>query len=185
MGGKNSRIRKGPPVSVQLEQEKSSGKGKPEKATKSESPEDDSDDGNDGEKWKEEARDSFRDAAAAREADLQKQVDSLKQKLEIEKAYSASSLSSGSNASKCVVALKLTDAHKSQMKSFGDTHGWSRIKFIPHADFYVHNPTTLTALFKSLLIETEEDKVQREYSDETNRKRHNVENAVRSKYKSV
>ena len=61
-----------------------------------------------------------------------------------------------------------------------------RIKFIPHADFYVHNPTTLTALFKCLLIETEEDKVkysedlQREYSDETNRKKHNVKNAVRS-----
>ena len=40
----------------------------------------------------------------------------------------------------------------------------------------VRNPTTLTALFKCLLIETEEDKVkytedlQREYSDETNRK---------------
>ena len=79
---------------------------------------------------------------------------------------------------------------KSQMKSFRDTHGWSRIKFIPHADFYVHNPTTLTVLFKSLLIQTEEDKVkysedlQREYSDETNRKRHNVKNAVQSKYKS-
>jgi len=41
-----------------------------------------------------------------------------------------------------------------------DTHGWSRIKFIPHADFYVHNPTTLTALFKCLLIVTEEDKVK-------------------------
>ena len=76
------------------------------------------------------------------------------------------------------------------MKSFRDTHGWSRIKFIPHADFYVHNPTTLTALFKCLLVETEEDKVkysedlQREYIDQTNRKRHNVNNAVRSKYKS-
>ena len=40
----------------------------------------------------------------------------------------------------------------------------------------MHNPTTLRALFKCLLIETEEDKVrysediQREYSDETNRK---------------
>ena len=51
--------------------------------------------------------------------------------------------------------MKLTDAHKSQMKSFRDTHGWSRIKFIPHADFYVHNPTTLTALYKCLLFETE------------------------------
>ena len=108
----------------------------------------------------------------------------------MEKVYSASSISSGSNASKCVVSLKLTDAHKSQMKSVRDTHRWSRIKFIPHADFYVHNPTTLTALFKCLLIETEEDKVKytedllREYSDETNRKRHNVKNAVRSKYKS-
>ena len=99
----------------------------------------------------------------------------------MEKEYLASSLSSGSNASKCVVALKLTDAHKSMMKSFRDTHG---------SDFYVHNPTTLTALFKRLLIETEEDKVkysedlQRECSDETNRKRHHVKNAVRSKYKS-
>ena len=86
--------------------------------------------------------------------------------------------------------MKLTDAHKSHMKSFRDTHGWSMIKFIPHADFYVHNPTTLRALFKCLVIETEEDKVkysddlQREYSDETNRKMHNVKNAVRSKYKS-
>ena len=106
----------------------------------------------------------------------------------MEKEYSASSLSSGSNASKCVVALKLTDAHKNRMKSFRDTHGWSSIKFIPHADFYVRNPTTLTALFKCFLIETEEDKVrysedlQREYSDETIRKRHNIKNAVRSKY---
>ena len=45
-------------------------------------------------------------------------------------------------------------------------------------------------LFKCLFIETEEDKVkysedlQREYRDETNIKRHNVKNAVRSKYKS-
>jgi len=111
MGGKNSQRRKGPPVSVQLEQKKSSGKGKPEKATKSESSEDDSDDGNDGEKWREEERESFRDAVAAREAVLQKRVDSLEQELEIEKEYSASSISSGSNSSKCVVALKLTDAH--------------------------------------------------------------------------
>ena len=64
-------------------------------------------------------------AAAAREAFLQNQVESLTQKLEIMTEYSASSLSSGSNASKCVVALKLTDAHKSQMKSFRDTHGLS------------------------------------------------------------
>ena len=92
-------------------------------------------------------------AAGASEAFLQKRVDSLQQELVMEKEYSASSLSSGSNA--CVVALKLTDAHKNMMKSFRDTHGWSRIKFIPHADFYVHNPTTLTALFKCLLIETE------------------------------
>ena len=141
-----------------MEREKSYGNGKPEKATKSESSEDDSDDGNDGEKWIEEEWESFRVAAAKKEADLQKQVTSLKQELEIEKEYSASSLSSGSNASICVVALKLTDVHKSQMKLFRDTHGWSRIKFIPHADFYVHNATTLTALFKCLLIETEEDK---------------------------
>ena len=86
-------------------------------------------------------------AAAAREAFLQKRVDSLQQELVMEKEYSASSLSSGSNAPKCTVALKLTDAHKSQVKSFRDTHGWSRIKFIPHAYLYVHNPTTLTALF--------------------------------------
>ena len=86
----------------------------------------------------------------------------------MEKEYSASSPSSGSNASKCVVALKLTDAHKSQMKSFRDTHGWSRIKVIPNADFYVHNPTTLTAaLYKCLLIETEEDKVK--YSEDLQR----------------
>ena len=97
---------------------------KPEKTTKSDSSEDDSDDGNDDDKWKEEEGESFRDKAAAREAFLQKQVDSLKQEL-VEKEYSASSLSSGSNASKCIVALKLTDAHKSQMKSFRDTHGWS------------------------------------------------------------
>ena len=97
-------------------------------------------------KWKEEEGESFRDAAAAGEVFLQKQLDSLTQKLEIVTEYSACSLSSGSNASKCVVALKLTDAHKSQMKSFRDTHGQSRINFIPHADFYVHNPTTLTAL---------------------------------------
>ena len=135
-------------------------------------------------------RGNQRVAAAAQVAFLQKQVDSLQQKLEMEKVNSASSLSSGSNASKCVVALKLTDVHRSQMKLFRDAHGWSRIKFIPNADFYVRNPTTLTALFKCLLIETEEDKVkysedlQREYSDETNRKRHNVKNAVRSKYKS-
>ena len=56
--------------------------------------------------------------------------------------------------------MKLTDAHKSQVKSFRDSHGWSRIKFIPHADFYVHIPTTLTVLFKCLLIVTEEDKVK-------------------------
>ena len=56
--------------------------------------------------------------------------------------------------------MKLTDVHRSQMKLFRDTHGWSRIKFIPNADFYVRNPTTLTALFKCLLIETEEDKVK-------------------------
>ena len=102
-----------------MEREKSYGNGKPEKATKSES----SEYGNDGEKWKEEEIKSFRVAAAEREADLQKQVTSLQQKLVMEKEYSASSLSSGSNASKCVVALKLTDAHKSQMKSFRDTHG--------------------------------------------------------------
>ena len=54
MGGKNCQRRKGPPVSVQLEQDKSSRKGKPDKSIKSESSEDDSDDGNDGEKWKEE-----------------------------------------------------------------------------------------------------------------------------------
>ena len=106
----------------------------------------------------EEERESFIMAAAAREADLQKQVTSLKQELVIEKEYSVSSLSSGSNVSKFVVAPMLTDAHKSQMKSFRDSHGWTRIKFIPHAEFYVHNPTTLTALFKCLLIETEKIK---------------------------
>ena len=149
---------------------------------------DDSDDDNDDEKWKEEeTRESFRVAAAEREADLQKQVDLLTQKLEIMTVYSASSLSSGSNVSKRIVALKLTEAHKSLVKSFRDLHGWSRIKFIPHADFYVHNPTTLAAVFKCLLIETEEEKVkysedlQRECSDETNRKRNNVKNAVQSK----
>ena len=110
--------RKPKPVLEKLKAGRSSGNGKPEKATKSESSEDDSDDGNDGEKWKEEARESFIAAAAAREADLQKQVTSLQQKLVMEKEYSVSSISSGSNASKCVVALKLTDAHKSQMKSF-------------------------------------------------------------------
>ena len=139
MGGN----RKPKPVFGKLKTERSSGNGKPEKTTKSESSEDDSDDRNDGEKWKEDERESSRFAPAAREAVLQKQVDSLTQKLEIVTEYSASSLSSGSNASKCVVALKLTDAHRSQMKSFRDTHGWSRIKFIPHADFYVRNPTTL------------------------------------------
>ena len=186
MGGN----RKPKPVFGKLQTGRSSGNGKPERTTKSESSEDDSDDGNDGGKWKEEARETFITVAAAREAFLQKQVTSLKQELVMEKLNSASSLSSGSNASKCVVALKLTDVHRSQMKLFRDTHGWSRIKFIPNADFYVRNPTTLTALFKCLLIETEEDKVkysedlQREYSDETNRKRHNVKNAVRSKYKS-
>ena len=96
---------------------------KPERAAKNESSEDDSDDGSDGEKWIEEEWESFRVAAAETEADLQKQVVSLLHKLEIEKVNSASCLSSGSNASKCVVALKLTDAHKSQMKSFRDTHG--------------------------------------------------------------
>jgi len=105
-----------------------------------------------------EERESYIMAAAAREAFRQKQVDSLTQKLEIVTEYSASSLSNGSNASKCMVALKLTDAHKSQMESFRDSYGWSRIKSIP--DFYVHNPTTLTALFECLLIETEEDKVK-------------------------
>ena len=150
MGSKNSRKRKSTPGSVLLEQEKSCGNRMQEKATKSGSSEDDSNDGNDGKKLKEEERASFRVAATAREADLQKQVTSLKQKLVMEKEYSASSLRSGSNASKCVVALKLTDAHKSQMKSFRDMHRWSRIKFMPHADFYVHNPTTLTAQFKCL-----------------------------------
>ena len=101
----------------------SSGNGKPEKTTTSKSTVDDSNDGNDGEKLKEEERKSFRVAAAAREAVLQKQVTSIKQELEMEKEYSASSLSSGSNASKCVVALKLTDAHKNMMKSF-QGHAW-------------------------------------------------------------
>ena len=98
IGGNNCRRRKGPPVSVQLEQDKSSRKGKPEKTTKSKSTVDDSDDGNDGEKWKEEIE-LFRDAAAARVAVLQKRDDSLQQELVMEKEYSASSLSSGSNAS--------------------------------------------------------------------------------------
>ena len=130
MDGNNCRRRKGPPVSVQLEQEKTRGNGKPKKATKCESSEDDSDDEKDGEKWKEEARGNFiaAAAAAAREAVLRKRVTSLKQELVMEKVNSASSLSSGSNVSKCAVALKLTDTHKSQMKSFRDTHGWSRIK---------------------------------------------------------
>ena len=111
-GGETRGRRKPPPVLGKLEQGASSGKGKSEKATKSESSEDDSDDGNDGEKWKEE-RELLRDAAAARVPVLQKRVDSLEQELEIKKEYSASSLSSGSNASKCIVALKLTDAQKS------------------------------------------------------------------------
>ena len=38
-------------------------------------------------KWKEEERESFRDAAAAREAFIQKQVDSLQSKLVMEKEY--------------------------------------------------------------------------------------------------
>ena len=117
MGGN----RKPKPVFGKLETGASSGNGKPEKETKSESSEDDSDDEKDGEKWKEEARETFIAAAAAREAVLQKRVDSLEQELEMEKEYSASSLSSGSNASKCVVALKLTDEHRSQMKSFKRT----------------------------------------------------------------
>ena len=109
MGGKNSR-RKGQPGSVPLKQDNSSRKGKPDKSIKSESSEDDSDDGNDGEKWEKE-RESERVAAAARVAVLQEQVDSLQKELVMEKENSASSLSSGSNASKCIVTLKLTDAH--------------------------------------------------------------------------
>ena len=81
--------RKPKPVFGKLQTGRSSGNGKPDKTTKSESSEDDSDDGNDGEKWKEKERESFRDAAAAREAFLQKQVDSLTQKLEIVIEYSA------------------------------------------------------------------------------------------------
>ena len=140
MGGK----RKHKPVIGKLQTGRSSGNRKPELTTNSESSDDDSDHENDGEKWKEEARETFIAAAAAREAFLQKQVTSLKQELVMEKVNSASSLSSGSNASKCVVALKLTDAHKSHMKSIRDTHGWSRIKFIPHADFYAVSYTHLT-----------------------------------------
>ena len=97
--------RKGPPVSVQLEQDKSSRNGKPGKESKSESSDDDSDHENDGEKWKEE-REFFIAAAAAKEAFLQEQVDKLQQELVMEKVNSASSLSSGSNASKCIAALK-------------------------------------------------------------------------------
>ena len=126
MGGN----RKPKPVFGKLKTGKSSGNGKPEKATKSESSEDDRNDGNDGEKWKE-ARESFRAAAAAREAVLQKEVNSLKQE-PVEKEFSASSLRSGSSASKCIVALKLTDAHRSQMKSFRDTYGWSNDSYRPY-----------------------------------------------------
>ena len=96
--------RKPPPVLGELKPGGCSGNGKPEKTTKSESSEDDSDDENEGEKWKEEERETERVAAAAREAVLQKRVDSLQQELVMEKENSACSLSSGSNASKCVVA---------------------------------------------------------------------------------
>ena len=116
MGGN----RRHKPVFGKLKTGGSSGNGKPGKEIKSDSSEDDSDDGNDGGKWKEE-RESERVAAAAKVAVLQKQVDSLQQELVMKKEYSASSLSSGSNASKCVVALKLTDAHKSHMNRSG-TH---------------------------------------------------------------
>ena len=87
--------RKPPPVLGRLEPGGSRGNGKPEKTTISESSEDDSDDENDGEKLKEEERESFRVAAAARESVLQKQVSLLKQELVMEKEYSASSLGSG------------------------------------------------------------------------------------------
>ena len=83
------------PVTGKLQTGRSSGNRKPEIATNSGSSDDDSDDGNNGEKWKEE-RESFIMAAAAREAFLQKRVDSLQQELVMEKEYSTSSLSSGS-----------------------------------------------------------------------------------------
>ena len=95
MGGN----RRQKPVIGKLQTGRSSGNRKPEITTKSGSSDDDSDHKNDGKKWKEE-RESFIAAAAAKQAFLQKQVDSLKQELVTEKVNSASSLSSGSNASK-------------------------------------------------------------------------------------
>ena len=100
MGGN----RKPKPVTGQLQTGRSSGNKKPEVTTKSESSDDDSDHENDGEKWKEE-RESFKAAAAAKEAFLQNRVDSLQQELVMEKEYSASSLSSGSNASNALLWL--------------------------------------------------------------------------------
>ena len=91
------------PVIGKLQTGRSSGNRKPELTTNSESSNDDSDDENDGGKWEKE-RESFIAAAAAKQAFLQEQVDSLKQELVMEKEYSASSLSSGSNASKCIAA---------------------------------------------------------------------------------
>ena len=140
MGGN----RRHKPVTGKLHTGRSSGNRRPELTTNCESSNDDSDDGNDGGKWEEE-RESFIAAAAAKEAFLQEQVDSLKQELVMEKEYSASSLSSGSNASKCVVALKLTDAHKNMMKSFRDTHGWSRIcRLLCAQSNYTHSPVQVS-----------------------------------------
>jgi hypothetical protein len=124
--------------------------------------------------------------------ELRVQLEVLRQKVAATTTSSSSGTSDTGLISTGVLEKKLTQAKQHYVHAFVNSHGWKRVKFVPHDDaiVYAQCPTLLPALLFHCQIVSESDKAKfsttakQLFKKEINQRRHNLIQPIRNKYMS-
>ena len=98
-----------------------------------------------------------------------------------------SSISGNDTSASNVVEMPLPPAQRRLVHSFVITRAFVKVKFNTGENLYRNCPTLLTAMYKHVGIEKEQEKYgsdcKKVFARETNQKRHNIKVVVGTKYK--